>query len=163
MIELHPFLKSLLMLPGLSGFEDPVRQVIAEAWRPLATELSLSRLGSLHALRRGTAPEPRPRLLLSAHMDAIGLMVTGEVDGFLRFTQVGGIDSRILPGQIVTVHGREDLPAIIVQPPARLLPPGSADAPVKMENLWIDTGLLPERSRELVRVGDLGFLCPTPV
>ena len=51
----------------------------------------------------------RRRILLAAHMDAIGLMVTGTSNGFLRVTEVGGLDARVLPGQAVTVHGREQM------------------------------------------------------
>ena len=53
MIELTPFLKTLLTQAGLSAFETPVREVIAAAWRPLVDELTVSRVGSLHGLRRG--------------------------------------------------------------------------------------------------------------
>ena len=162
MTELTPFLKQLLSLPGLSGHEEPVRSVIEEAWRPLVDELTISRLGSLHGLRRGSGPEPRPRILLSAHMDSIGLMVTAIVDGLLHFTQVGGVDPRILPGQLVTVHGREDLPGIVVQPPDRLLPPAAREKPVAMEYLLVETGLLPADVSRLVRVGDLISFAQAP-
>ena len=98
MPDLIPFLKQLISLPGLSGYEGPVREVIAEAWRPLVDELTVSRLGSLHGLQAGYGPEPRPRILLAAHMDAIGMMVTRITpEGFLYFTEIGGIDPRILP------------------------------------------------------------------
>jgi endoglucanase len=96
-------------------------------------------------------------------MDAIGLMVTGVKDGLLRFTQIGGVDPRILPGQMVTVHGRRDLPAMVVQPPERLLPPGSSDKAVAMEYLFADTGLLPEEVNQLVRVGDLISFAQPPL
>ncbi len=162
MTELNPFLKNLISASGLSGHEAPVRSLIEEAWRPLVDELSVSRLGSLHGLRRGAAPLPRPRILLAAHMDAIGLMVTGVVDGFLRVTQVGGVDARILPGQLVTVHGRSDLPAVVVQPAARLLPPAVENDPVPMEYLWVDTGLPVGQVPELVRVGDLVSFAQPP-
>lgn len=155
MTELLPYLKSLISAPGLSGQEAPVRRLVEDAWRPLTDEMSISRLGSLHGLRRGQASEPRHSLLLAAHMDAIGLMVTGIVDGFLRLTRVGGLDARVLPGQPVTVHGREDLPGTIVQPPAHLLPPEYRDDPVPLEYLLVDTGRLPEEVGRLVRVGDL--------
>ncbi|TLN25235.1 M42 family metallopeptidase [bacterium] len=155
MTDLSAFLKELISLPGLSGHEGPVREVIARTWQPLVDELSTSRLGSLHGLRRGSGSEPRPRILLSAHMDAIGLLVTQVTDGFLRFTQIGGVDPRILPGQQVIVHGRRDLPGVVVQPPERLLPPGHGDKPVAMEYLYVDTGLLPEEVTQLVRTGDL--------
>lgn len=163
MIDHLKFLKSLLSAPGLSGYEGPIRDLIAATWLPLVHEVSTSRLGSLHGLRRGSGPEPRRRILLSAHMDAIGLMVTGNVDGFLRMTEIGGIDPRILPGQLVTVHGRQELPAVVVQPPARLLPPGNEKSPVTLQYLWVDTGLLPEQVKDLVRVGDLVSFAQPPI
>jgi glycosyltransferase involved in cell wall biosynthesis len=85
MPELKPFLKKMISLPGLSAYEGPVREVIAEAWKPLVDELSVSRVGSLHGLKRGVAPEPRPKILLATHMDAIGLMVTGISQGGLTW------------------------------------------------------------------------------
>jgi len=163
MINILPFLKKLVTAPGLSGHEAPIRKIIEEAWLPLTDELSVSRLGSLHGLRRGTASEPRQSVLLAAHMDAIGLMVAGINDGFLRVTQVGGVDPRILPGQPVIVHGREDLPGLVVQPSPRLLPPKYQEDPVPTEYLLVDTGLLPSRVRRLVRLGDLVSFAQLPL
>ncbi len=122
MTELLPLLETLCTAPGLSGHESPVREILEETWRPITDDLSVSRLGSLHGLKRGSAAEPRPSILIATHMDAIGLMVTGIVNGLLRVTEIGGLDARVLPGQLVTVHGRQELPGIIVQPPAHLLP-----------------------------------------
>ncbi len=158
------FLKSLISLPGLSGYEEPVRAAIAEAWRPLTDELQTSPLGSLHTLKRGSGADPRPRILLMAHMDAVGLMTTRIVGSWLRFAEIGGVDPRILPGQRVIVHGRRQLPGVIAQPPAALLPPESRDGkPVEMENLFVDTGLLPEEVSELVRIGDLISFAQEPL
>jgi tetrahedral aminopeptidase len=163
MIELSPFLKQLISLPGLSGHEAPVRAVIAEAWQPLVDELSTSKIGSLHGLRRGAGPEPRQRILLSAHMDAIGLIATSVVEGLVHFTQVGGIDPRILPGQLVTVHGRKDLPGVVAQPADRLLPAAHKGKPVGMEYLLVDTGLTAQETAELVRPGDLISFAQPPI
>jgi endoglucanase len=163
MTELLPFLKQLISAPGLSGHEAPIRQLVEEAWRPLTDELQHSRLGSLHGVRRGNAAEPRHSLLFTAHMDAIGLMVTSVVDGFLRLTQVGGIDPRVLPGQLVTVHGRQELPGTIVQPPLHMLPPETGSDPVPLEHLLVDTGLLPRQVGQLVRVGDLVSFAQPPL
>jgi putative aminopeptidase FrvX len=154
MIDTLPFLKDLISTSGLSGREAPVRPLIEAAWKPLTDELSVSRLGSLHGLQRGTASSPRPSILISAHMDAIGLMVKGIVDGFLRVTGVGGIDARILPGQLVTVHGREELPGLVVQPPGWLLPSSVVEGAVPTEYLFVDTGLHAQDVANLVRVGD---------
>lgn len=156
MTDFKPFLKNLISLPGLTAYEEPVREAIAEVWRPLVDELTVSRVGSLHGLKRGSASEPRPRILLAAHMDAIGLMVTGISEGgFLRFYRVGGVDPRILPGTPVVVHGKRPLPGVIAQPADHLLPNSLHGKPVKMEYLFVDTGLEEEDVRELVRVGDL--------
>ncbi|MGD0707844.1 MAG: M20/M25/M40 family metallo-hydrolase [Anaerolineaceae bacterium] len=163
MIELKTFLKDLLSLPGLSGNEGPVRERIAQEWRPLVDELYVSKVGSLHGLRRGHGPEQRPRILLAAHMDAVGMMVTGVVDGFLRLTEVGGLDPRILPGQPVTVHGRRDVPGLIVQPPDRLLSPERNGSPAKLGDLLVDTGLLPDEVGRLVRTGDLVSYAQPPL
>jgi len=155
MIELLPFLKKLLSTSGLSAYEGPVRHLIEDAWRPLVDDVHTSQVGSLHALKRGTGPEPRPSLLLAAHMDAIGLMVTGIDGDFLRITEVGGLDARVLPGQIMTVHGRKDLPGVIVQPPSHLLPPDNRSGPVDLRNLLVDTGLPAGELGRRVRIGDL--------
>ncbi len=103
MTELIPFLKDLISAPGISGYEDPVAKIIANKWQPLVDELSRGKIGSLHGLRRGTGKEPRPSVMVSTHMDSIGLMVTGITDGFVRTTQVGGVDARVLLGTPVTV------------------------------------------------------------
>jgi endoglucanase len=163
MVDILPFLKKLTTTPGLSGYEAPIRTVLEAAWRPLTDEIAVSRLGSLHAIKRGSGAEPRKRLLVSAHMDIIGLMVTAIVDGFLRVTEIGGLDPRVLPGQLVTVHGRRDLPAMVVQPPAHLLPPDNQSGPVKLSNLLVDTGLLPTQVSRLVRPGDLISFAQPPV
>ncbi|MDO9086528.1 MAG: hypothetical protein Q7U53_10010 [Anaerolineaceae bacterium] len=163
MTDLKETLKKLISLPGLSGYEAPAREVIEAAWLPMVDEVSVSLLGSLHALRRGSGSEPRPSILLAAHMDAIGLMVTGIQDGLLRFTEVGGVDPRILPGLRVTVHGRKNLPAVVVQPADYLLEPSQRGKSVAMDYLFIDTGLEEIEVDELVRVGDLISFAQEPL
>ncbi len=155
MSENAEFLKSIISVSGLSGYETPVRRLIEARWKDLADEIEISKLGSLQALKHGTGREPRPSILLAAHMDAIGMMVTRIVDGYLHVAEIGGIDSRVLPGQPVIVHGREALPGMIVMPPYWLLPPDNRSGPVQLENLLIDTGLPEKKLRQLVRLGDL--------
>jgi len=73
---------------GPSGYEQEIRQVIRQEVTPLADEVWVDPLGSLVAHRKGTGK----KLVLAAHMDEIGVMVT-HVDekGFLRFTRMGGV------------------------------------------------------------------------
>src|SRR5512134_3472053 len=157
MTDILPFLKSLISVSGLSGYESPVAGLISEKWRPLVDEVSLSRVGSLHGLKRGTGKSPRPSLMIATHMDAIGMQVSGLVNGFLHITNVGGIDVRVLPGAEVTVHasrGKEELPGVVVLPPARFLPESVGDK-IMIEHLLVDTGLLPRDLEKKVCVGDL--------
>ncbi|MFU8827522.1 MAG: M42 family peptidase, partial [Brevefilum sp.] len=163
MIDLTAHLQAMLSTAGLSGFEGPVRRIVQEAWAPFTDELVVSKIGSLHGLKRGQGEPPRRRVLISAHMDAIGMMVTGIQDGFLRITQVGGIDHRILPGQLVTVHGRQDLPGMVVQPPAHLLPGDASDGPVEMKYLLVDAGLRPDAVEKSVRIGDTISFAQEPI
>ena len=156
MTNILPFLKSLLSVPGLSGHESPAARLIETEWRLLVDEISLSRLGSVHGLKKGAGADPRLSIMLAAHMDAIGLMVSQIEDGFLRITSIGGVDPRILPGQAVLVHtAKEDLPGVIVMPPPKMLPPGVGTGVVDIPHLFVDVGLLPSKVASLVRVGDL--------
>ena len=163
MNEISPFLKQLISLPGLSANEGPVREVIAERWRPLVDELSVSKLGSLHALRFAKNKSAAPSVLFAAHMDAIGLIVTGSVDGFLRVTQIGGIDPRILPGQAVTVHGRRDLPGIAVLWPDRLVNASHKGNPPALDRILVDVGLPQAEVNQIVHVGDLISFASQPM
>jgi endoglucanase len=163
MEDITPFLKELISLPGLSGYEDPVRSVIAEHWRPLVDELSVSKLGSLHGLKHATIPQAQGSLLLATHMDAIGLMISGYSEGLLRVTSIGGIDSRILPGQAVIVHGKRELPGIAVLLPDKLLKANQRELAPEMKRVLVDTGLNAVEIRELVRIGDLISFATPPV
>lgn len=144
-----------MSLPGTTGFEDPVREAVADVWRPLVDELHTSPIGSLHGLRKGSGVEPRQRILVMAHMDAIGLIVTRIVDGFIRIADARVMDPRILPGQPVIIHGRRPVPGVIVLPSPALLPPSiGKEEMVDREYLFVDTGLPAEEVEQLVRIGD---------
>jgi len=170
MNDILTFLKELINEPGLSGNETPVSEIIQKEWQPLVDEVSISRLGSLHGLRHGTQNAPRPSVMLATHMDAIGLMITGIHNGFLRFTEVGGVDPRVLPGQQVWVFASgpkanriSPLPGWVVQPSAALLPEELANKVIPMENLFIDIGLTPEKVEQMVQVGDIVSFAQAPL
>jgi putative aminopeptidase FrvX len=162
MQELKIFLKSLLTTPGLSGYETSIHSLLETSWTPLTDEVHTSKLGSIHGLKKGTSSGANQNLLLAAHMDSIGLMVTGIIEGLLKLTEIGGIDPRVLPGQMVTVHGREKLPGIIIQPPNHLLPQEHQSNTVPLKYLLVDTGLAPRTVGRQVRIGDRVTIDQTP-
>jgi endoglucanase len=153
--KINDLLRELLTVPGLSGREAPILEHLHKAWFPLVDELRVNPLGSLQGLVKGSAPPPRPSILFAAHMDAIGLMVSGFRDDFIRVTAVGGVDPRVLPGTMVTVHGKKALPGVIHQLPRPLLPPSTSKKTVEMQHLLVDVGLEEEALRDLVRIGNL--------
>jgi tetrahedral aminopeptidase len=159
MTDILPFLKSMLSVPGLSGYEAPVATLIEAKWTPLVDRITRSKLGSLHALKIGSSfnKHSHPSIMISTHMDAIGLMVSRIVDGFLYVTELGGVDPRVLPGTPVTVHASNggELYGVVVMPPANLLPDGDPHAAVALQHLFIETGLTPSEISKRVSVGDI--------
>jgi tetrahedral aminopeptidase len=155
MIDPVPFLLSLLSKPGLSGFEGPVRELIIEKWRPLTDEISVNKLGSLHALKRAAKPGKHPSIMVATHMDGIGLMVKKIENGFLLVTKMGGVDPRIFPGQLVTVHGKRDIPGLVQMIPDRLQVESLVGNPPSLKTLFVDTGLKESELDKLVSTGDI--------
>jgi putative aminopeptidase FrvX len=150
---------------GVSGHEGPVRQIVKREIARYADEVSVTKLGSVVGVRYADGTHPKsskdrgrpasPKLMLEAHMDEIGLVVTGVDRGFIRFTQIGGYDVRILPSQNVTVHCREALPGVIGSRPPHVQREDERGKVTVMADLFIDVGLPEARLRELVTVGDV--------
>ncbi|HEY5729710.1 MAG TPA: hypothetical protein VIS72_06630 [Anaerolineales bacterium] len=165
MTDILPFLKSMISVSGLSGHEAPIAKIVEEKWRTLVDETSMSRVGSLHGLKKGSGKSPRPSVMIAAHMDAIGMMVSKIVDGFLHITNIGDIDVRVLPGTQVTVHTNsgEELPAVIAMPPARFLPEKEGGGVVAIKHLLVDTGLTQRDVEKKVKVGDLVSFANEPM
>jgi putative aminopeptidase FrvX len=163
MTDILPFLKSLISVAGLSGYEDPVLKIIRREWTPLVDETSISRIGSLHALKRGSGAGKRPAIMIATHMDAIGLIVSSIVEGVMHVEEIGGVDARILPGTPVIVHGKRELPGVVAMPPLQTLPEDKRAGPIRQKNLIVDVGFPAEIVRSLVEVGDLISFDTMPV
>ncbi len=152
-MNLEKHLSELSEAAGLSGYEAPVRGVLQTAWAGLADTFAVDGLGTLLATRYGDGPEPRRRVLVTAHMDEIGLMVTRVEGDFLRITTVGGIDRRVVLSQPVIVHGERPLPGLIGSRPPHVLAAAERKKYPEIADLVVDTGL-PERDlKKLVPVG----------
>jgi endoglucanase len=151
--DIFSLLKELSETPGVSGQEERIRACISDHLAPLVDELRTDTLGNLTGYKRG-ADSPAGRVMLAAHMDEIGLIVTRLEQGFLRFAPVGGVDMGALPAQEVTVHGRDDLPGLIASRPPHVLSPQEREKPFTQAELFIDTGLSAEALDEAVSVGD---------
>jgi endoglucanase len=137
-------LEQLCNAAGVSGDEGEVRKIVLEQVRPLADEVHVDALGSVIAVRHARTPanggESPLRVMLDAHMDEVGLLVVSdEEEGLFRFTKVGGIDDRALPGKRVLV-GKDHLPGVIGAKAIHLTEPGETEVKIPLDTMRIDIG-----------------------
>lgn len=135
-----------------SGFEGPAAAVAADLLRPLVDEVWTDRLGSVLGVRRCGKPDAK-KLLLDAHLDEIGLIVTGIEDGFLRFRSIGGVDQRMLPDRELTVLTPTPLFGLVTCLPPHVQKEGDSDKSVALEEMYIDIGMSQEEAIKAVPIG----------
>ena len=135
---------------AVSGDEGEVRKIVLEQVRPVADEVKVDALGNVLAVRGGTGEAPRLRVMLAAHMDEVGLMLTqDEGDGIFRFEIVGGIDTRQLAGKTVWI-GHDHIPGVIGAKPIHLTEEREMESPISIDTLRIDVG----PGGDKVKIGD---------
>ena len=147
-------LKELSEAVGVSGDEGAVRILLKKAIAGHVDEMWVDNLGNLLAIKRGTG-EVALRVLVDAHMDEIGMMITGfDSDGTLRFEPVGGIDDRVMLGKMVWV-GPKRLPGVIGGKPIHLLEDGEYKSVARRKGLRIDIGAADkDGAKREVKIGD---------
>jgi endoglucanase len=148
-------LRQLVEARGPSGYEAELRGIASRRLGEFANEVRADAFGNVIALKRGEGGGARPSLMLAGHMDEIALIVSGLEKGFLRVTRIGGWDPRVLFGQRVTVHGRIELPGMVVSVPPHFTDPSEREKPVPLDKLFVDVGLPADEVERHVRVGDV--------
>jgi tetrahedral aminopeptidase len=124
---------------AVSGDEGEVRAIVMEQVKPHVDEIKIDALGNVLAIRSGQS-ERRLRVMLAAHMDEVGFMLTNdEDDGIFRFDTVGGLDARQLAGKAVLV-GKNHLPGVIGAKPIHLTTSEELKQTISLETLRIDVG-----------------------
>lgn len=175
------FLKSLLLTPSPSGFEQQIQGVVRYHAGGFADEVTTDLHGNVIAARHphftdGSRNFDAPRILLAGHCDQIGLMVQHiDAEGFLFIQPIGGWDMQVLLGQHLTVWGKAGPVAGVVSRKAIHLMTAEERTKVpNFQDVWIDIGCrTAEEALQVVRHGDavtfeLGFremrngLCASP-
>ncbi len=134
----YELLRELCRARGVSGREDEVRQILLREASPHGT-CRIDRLGNLIVEKKGAA-RPKETLMLSAHMDEVGLIVTRvTAEGYLHFETVGGIDGKILPGIQVYI-GPKAVPGVIGAKAVHLMTESEKETPLKPDQMFIDIG-----------------------
>lgn len=149
-----------LLTPSPSGSEERVTALFAEAIRPYVDEITTDPNGNCIAHRKG---KKGPKVMLMAHADEIGLMISYIDDrGFLYFNQIGAIDTNILPGLRVIIQGKNGpVTGIIGKKPIHLQNEKEAGKPLSPEDLWIDIAASDKTDAlTKVQVGDVATFEP---
>lgn len=151
--------------PGVPGYEKQIRDLIIKEVTPLVDDVSVDNMGNVVALKRG---KERKKVMIAAHMDEIGFMVTHIDDnGFCRFHTLGGFDPKTLTSQRVVVHGNKELVGVMGSKPIHIMSPEERTKAPKISDYFIDLGMPAEevklhvpigspvtRDRELIEMGD---------
>lgn len=156
--EYLELIKKLTSLPGPSGREDPVRELIVELMKPHVDKLWIDVWGNVVGYRRGSRGSGK--VMLAAHMDEIGLFISHiEDDGFLRVIPIGGVLERTLLYQRVLVKTRDGriYRGVIGLKPPHVIKPEEAQKVPELRELFIDVGASSREEVEKmgIRVGDI--------
>lgn len=149
-------LKELCLINGTSGDEGKVRDYIINQIKDYC-EYSVDNMGSIIAYKKGKKV-PKQKISINAHMDEVGFIVTGITDdGYLRFTSVGGIDSRVCLDRIVTV-GKKAVKGVIGDKAFHLLSFDEKDSCPSFDDLLIDIGATSkDEAEQYVSLGDFAY------
>lgn len=124
---------------AISGDEREMRKIVLSEIRDLADEVKSDAMGNILAIRKGSGKK-RLKVMLAAHMDEVGLMITSdEGKGLFRFMVAGGIDPRNLAGKQVLV-GPNNIPGIIGLGPIHLISASERKSAVSLNSLRVDVG-----------------------
>ncbi|MBO5312641.1 MAG: hypothetical protein J6B29_01615 [Clostridia bacterium] len=139
---------------SVSGHEYRAEEKIKELCADIFDEIRRDSMGTVVMIKRCNKKNA-PKLLIDAHLDTVGMMVTDIKDGgFLKVVNIGGLDTRVLPATEVTVYGRREIYGLITSTPPHLRKDGEDKLP-KITDLMIDTGYTKEELEEIVSVGDM--------
>ena len=145
-------LKKICETPGASGFEQRIRELVIKEVSPLVDEVSIDPMGNVIAIKKG---KKRKRVMIAAHMDEIGFIVTHiDDDGFIRFHTLGGFDPKTLTSQRVIIHGKKDIIGVMGCKPIHLMKPEERTKAMPIEEYFIDTGRPKEELDKVIEVGN---------
>lgn len=151
-------LKKLCAPIAVSGREDALRAVIQNEIEPYCDKVYTDRIGNLIAEKRGVK-KANHRIMLAAHMDEVGIIVTHITDsGLIKFSAVGGVDPRLMPGKRVIICAKgSNVHGVIGTVPPHLIDKEKASAVLGEDELYINIGCeSKEEALSLVSLGDVG-------
>jgi putative aminopeptidase FrvX len=150
-----PLLKQICEIAGAPGFEKRVRDFVIDQVTPLVDEVKVDNIGNVIAIKKGVRNPDGKRVMIAAHMDEIGFIVTHIDDkGFLRFHTLGGFDPKTLTAQRVIVHGKKDLIGVMGSKPIHVMTTEERAVLPKTTDFFIDLGMPKEEVEKFITIGD---------
>ena len=147
-------LKYLSELVAVAGFEKASAEKVAELFKGCCDYVEVDKFSNVICIKKGTGNKAK-KIMITAHIDEIGFLVRSiDEEGFVGITNIGGIDSKILLAQEVIIHGKQEIVGIIGATPPHLLKVEDAAKPVKIQDLYVDTGFTQNELKEIISVGD---------
>ena len=148
-------LKKLCLLDGTSGDEAAVSNFIISEIKGFC-DYKVDNLGNIICFKKGKKQSDK-RLMLDAHMDEVGLIITSVTsDGFLKFDTVGGMDASVLAFKTVKIG---EVTGVIISKPVHLLSSDERKKPQSIGSLYIDIGATTkEEALSLVSLGDTAVI-----
>lgn len=151
-MEIRDYLHLLCESQGPSGFEKGVAEIAKEAIKPFVDTVEIDVLGNLIATKKCKKKNAK-KMLIAAHLDEIGLIVTGHEDGFLCFGQIGGVDQRMLPGRDLIIMTPTPMLGVVCAMPPHVLKPEDMEKAIPMDQLRIDVGLSQKEAEKKIPIG----------
>ena len=147
-------LKDLCNLAGTSGNEEVVREYILSEASSHIDHHWIDSIGNLYLHKKGQSCSKK--MILLAHMDEVGFMVKHiDKNGMIRFANVGGIETSVLPAKRVLIHGKETLRGVIGIKPIHAQHPKEHNTVINKDSLYIDTGASSaEELKKTIQAGD---------
>ncbi|QZY55584.1 M42 family metallopeptidase [Crassaminicella profunda] len=153
-MDIKQILKEMIENPSVSGFEYTMGSIIETYLKELTDDIKKDKLGNLISYKKGNAKNPI-KIMLAAHMDEIGLMVKDiDKNGFIKVTNIGGVDQRTLLAQEVMIHGKEDVFGVVATKAPHLQTIEDRKGAIGIEDLLIDIGMTKEAAEKVVCIGD---------
>ncbi|MFL5729150.1 MAG: M42 family metallopeptidase [Cytophagaceae bacterium] len=150
-----PLLKTICEIPGPPGYEQKIRKFVLEQVTNLVDAVRVDNMGNIIALKKASSNSTNKKVMVSAHMDEIGFMITHIDDkGFLWFHPLGGFDPKTLTAQRVIVHGKKDIIGVMGSKPIHVMSPEEKNKVVKIDDFFIDLGMGKEEVEKYISIGD---------
>ncbi len=144
-------LKAICEVPGTSGFEQRIRELVIKEVKPYVDSLSIDNMGNVVTIKKG---KKNKKAMIAAHMDEIGFIVTHiDDEGFLRFNPLGGFDPKTLTAQRVIVHGKKDIIGVMGTKPIHVMTAEERNKVVPITDYFIDIGMNKKEAEKFIDIG----------